>query len=331
MRMPPKDTSNDAKLVMKNYHKDKARKYGTQYIEPTQPKWFVSYPFMIAIMASVQVLNTLYGRRFTDFFGLTIGAGPLILVPILLYTFQVTSECYGWQYVRQIIWCNFVVNGIITVVTFSFKFLPYSLFNHGDLQSSYMRLVDTMWVSAAMGWVCIFMGDYVTSTLMCASRFHWNGRFVMIRMIILHCFGEIVLLSGYLVTMPFNDYSMPSTLYVMWQTFLARTIMSIILLPVARFVIWFIQHKVEGVVVFDFKNTFNPFKFGINPANSVQFNATGWDKIDAGKIDLKKLAEAYSDEFFEEQDRKMKAQLLQRNKKYGWDQCNPEDDTDSAQ
>jgi uncharacterized PurR-regulated membrane protein YhhQ (DUF165 family) len=316
MRTPKKPVSPDAKAVMKNYHKEKAKKYGMSYIEPTQPKWFVSYPFMIAIMASVQVLNTLYGRRFTDFFGFTIGAGPLILVPILLYIFQITSECYGWQYVRQIIWCNFIVNGIITIVTFSFQYLPYSLFNHGDLQSSYTRLVDTMWVSAAMGWVCIFMADYVTSTLMCASRFQWNGRFMMIRMIMLHCVGESVLLSGYLVTMPFNGYSMPSTLNVMWQTFVARTIMSIILLPVARFVIWFIQHKLEKVVVFDFRNNFNPFKFGINPTDSVHFNADGWDKIDSGKINLKKMAEYYNNGILEEQHQKLVDSIDSRNPEF---------------
>lgn len=275
---------------MKEYSKNKSLKYGLQDIEPTQPKPFVSYPYMIAIMAAVQVLNTLYGRRFTDFFGLTVGAGPLILVPILLYTFQIVSECYGWQYARQIIWCNFVVNGIITIVTFSFRFLPYSLFNHGDLQSSYIKLVDTMWVSAAMGWLCIFMGDYITSTLMCVSRFYCNGRFMMVRIVILHFIGEIVLLSGYFVTMPFNGYSMANTFHVIWQTFFARTIMCIILLPIARLVIWFIQCKIEGVVVFDYKQQFNLFKFGIKPNDSVQFNTISWDKVDVNNVDLKKIA-----------------------------------------
>jgi len=61
-------------------------------------------------------------------------------------------------------------------------------------------------------------------------------------------------------------------------------------LPIAHFVIWFIQHKIEGVVVFDYKQEFSPFKFGIKPTDSVQFNANGWDKIDVDKLDLKKIA-----------------------------------------
>lgn len=248
-------------------------------ILPSANKIFLSYPFMVAIMASIQVLNTLYGRRFLDFLGLTIGAGPLILVPMLLYVFQITSECYGWQYVRQIIWCNFVVNGIITIVTFTFRFLPYSGFNHGDLQSSYIRLVDTMWVSAAMGWACIFIADYVTSWLMCASKFYWNGRFIMLRMLMLHCVGEAILLSGYLITMPFNGYSIVETIHVMCDTFIARTIMSCILLPIARLIIWFIQNKIEKVVVFDYKREFNLFKFRVDNNMLVQFCAQKWNAL----------------------------------------------------
>ncbi len=96
---------------------------GMSYIEPTQPKWFVSYPFIIAIMACLQVLGSLYIRRFITFFGFDISIGSLFILPIILYTFQIVAECYGWQYCRQIVWLNFVVNGIITILTFSFKFL----------------------------------------------------------------------------------------------------------------------------------------------------------------------------------------------------------------
>lgn len=39
MRAPIKPISSDAKQVMEDYQKDKAKKYGMNYIEPTQPKW----------------------------------------------------------------------------------------------------------------------------------------------------------------------------------------------------------------------------------------------------------------------------------------------------
>jgi uncharacterized PurR-regulated membrane protein YhhQ (DUF165 family) len=81
-------------------------KNNQQSIEPTQPKCFLSYPFMIAIMAVLQVCATLYGRRYVYFFGFHIGQGLLVLLPMVIYIFQIVAECYGWQYARQVVWCS---------------------------------------------------------------------------------------------------------------------------------------------------------------------------------------------------------------------------------
>ena len=69
-------------------------------------------------------------------------------------------------------------------------------------------------------------------------------------------------------------------------------------------------------MVFDYKKDFNPFKFGIDPQDSVQFNADGWAKINVGKIDIKKLGQAYSDEFFEDHERQIKKRIEQNNKQH---------------
>ncbi len=255
---------------------------------------------MVAIMACLQVICSLYIRRFMVFFGFDISVGSLILLPVILYTFQIVAECYGWQYSRQIVWLNFIVNGIVTILTFSFGLIPYSSFNHDNLKMAYINLADTMWINSAMTWVLVFLSDYITSALMCSSRFQFNGRFVLPRMLILHLLGEIIILSGNFVVLPANGYSIEQTWHIVVSIFLARTISSLMLLPVARLVVWFIQHKVEGVVVFDYKKDFNPFKFKVDPNLSVQFNTTGWDKADARKVDIKKIAyDFYNDEFFD--------------------------------
>ena len=318
MRTIPKQASPDAKKIVTNYQKEKAKKYGTTYIEPTQPKWFVSYPFMVAIMVCLQMLNIVYGRKFITFLNFDINAGSLILLPLLLYIFQTVGECYGWQYSRQIIWCNFVINGVATVIFFAFSFLHYSSFNHAGLQNAYVLLIDTMWVSAAVNWVIVFMSDYFVSSFTCASRSFFNGKFIWFRTIIINLVADCILLAGNFISMPYNGYSMAETYHYIFAVFIARNIVTIGMLPFVRFVVWFIQNKIEGVVVFDYKSDFNPFKFGINPTDSVQFNATGWEKIDAGKIDLKKLAQAYSEDFFADQDKQMEARIEERNKKYGF-------------
>jgi uncharacterized PurR-regulated membrane protein YhhQ (DUF165 family) len=315
MRTPIKPVTPDAKNVMKNYQQEKAKKYGIQHIEPTQPKWFVSYPFIIAIMAVLQVCTTLYGRRYVEFFGFQAGQGLLILLPMVIYLFQIVAECYGWQYARQVVWCNFVVNMLLVAITFSFKFVPISSFTHANLKLGYTELIDTMWIPALTNWFTIFFSDFVSSALMCWSRFYWNGKFMAIRMVILHCVGEIVLLSGAFIVLPYYGYSTAETWHIIYTSFIARTILCIILLPVARFVIWFIQHNIEGVVVFDYKADFNPFKFGINPTDSVQFNADGWDTVDVGKVNLKQFSEYHAPEILKEQHQKQMEEF--NNRQYG--------------
>ena len=317
MRMPPQEVSADAKEVMSNYQKEKAKKYGMNYIEPTQPRWFVSYPYMIAIMAVLQVMVVIYGAKFFNFFGFTVSAGWLILLPIMMYIFQIVSECYGWQYARQIIWANFLVNGLTTLIVFSFKYIQfYDPTNaHKDMGLAYAVLMDNKWVACVTMWVGVFLSDLITSALMSWSRFHWNGRFVFLRMIILHLVSECIMLSGSFIVLPFRGYSITETWHLNYDSLIARTIVSLALVPIARFVSWYIQHRIEGVVVFDYKQEFSPFKFGINPNDSVQFNATGWDRVDSGKVNLKKMAEHYNQEILQEQHQKQLDEFNNRNHK----------------
>jgi uncharacterized PurR-regulated membrane protein YhhQ (DUF165 family) len=314
MRTPVKPVAPDAKATMENYQKDKAAKYGLNYIEPTQPKWFVSYPYMIALMATFQIMSIMYGRKFVMYFGFNGSHGGVMLLPVVLYIFQIVAECYGWQYARQVVWCNFIVNLTTTCICLISNLFPFSSFNHADLQSSYATLMNTMWVSALNNCIVVYFSDFISSALMCWSRFQFNGRFVLIRIIILHIVSEMILLTGSFVVLSYNGYNIQQIIPMIYSGFIARAIVSIIMLPFARFAIWFIQHKIEGVVVFDYKTDFSPFKFNINPADSVQFNANGWDKINVGKIDVKKLAEAHSNGILDEQYQKLVDSIDKRSK-----------------
>ncbi len=288
--------------VMDNMHKQEQqhKKDMQSIIKPVELKTFRAYPFVLIIMATLQVLCVLYGRRFMDFMGLTVGVGPLILIPIILYSFQIVAECYGWQYARQIVWCNATVNIIITIVTFVFKLIPYSEFNHNNLQASYVGLVDTMWVSAAMTGIVVFASDWASSLLMCRIRIKFNGGYFLLRIMVIHCISESILLTSYLVTMPFNGYSMPDTLHVMGTTFIARTISSMLMLPFVWLIIAFIQNYVEKVVAFDTgRDSWNIFHWNINSKSTIHFDAKEWSRLSAIKkkrIDINKIALDYYDD-----------------------------------
>jgi uncharacterized PurR-regulated membrane protein YhhQ (DUF165 family) len=74
-------------------------------------------------------------------FASLVYAGLLILMPIIFYLFQIVSECYGWQYARQIIWLNFMVNLSTTIIMLSFKLSPFNWNNHSDIDNAYITLL----------------------------------------------------------------------------------------------------------------------------------------------------------------------------------------------
>jgi hypothetical protein len=264
-------------------------------LEPVQPKVFVSYPYMIAIMACLQVLVIVYGAKYFDFFGFKASAGWLILMPIMMYIFQIVSECYGWQYARQIAWCNFIVNGLTTIVFFGFKYITFSdgTSHHQEVAFAYSVVTDNRWIACVTMWIGIFLSDFITSALMSWSRFHWNGRLVFLRMIILHLLSECIMLSGSFIVLPFRGYTVAETWHLNCDSFIARSIMSLLMLPLARFITWYIQYKVEGVVVFDYKSEFSLFKLSVTPTDSVHFHTLGWRKINTRSVDIKKLANKF--------------------------------------
>jgi hypothetical protein len=283
-------------------------------ISPLKPKVFTGYPFIIAIMAVLQVMTVMYDNKMFLFFGFNVSAGWLILMPINLYLFQIVAECYGWQYARQIVWCNFIVNILVFLIVLTFKYIPFSNMNSDSVKLGYIAILDDKIIPAFMMIFAMLCTDLITSALMAWSKFHWNGRHVIIRVLGLHFISEIIILSTSFIACPLTGYTITETWLVTKDSFIARTLVMIALIPVARYVIYWLQNKVEGVVVFDYKKGFAPFKFKINPEDSVQLSASGWQKIDSSKVDIRKIAyEFYDESFFDKQEQEIKHNM-ERNK-----------------
>lgn len=267
-------------------------------ISPTTPKAFNAYPFIIAIMSCLQIICTLYARYFVGYNGFDVPIGTLIFTPMILYIFQIVAECYGWQYARQIVWCNFFVNGLFTICTFIMKFIPLSLFTHEDLRYSYTHLLDTIWVSSLMLWVTIFFADYISTVLTCIFRLRTKGKFILIRILSIHLASESILISSGLITMPYNGYSWHETLAFMQHIFIGRSIVSLIMSPIAYGCIWFIQNLVEQVVTFDLgKDKWTLFAWRLKDNYRVHFNAQEWKRLNPEikrKINIIELAENHN-------------------------------------
>jgi len=300
MRVPFEKPNKESVLSVKQLQEEH---YGRILAKPKQ---FIGYPVIVAIMTFMQILTVIFGNKQILLFNtFSVSLGWIWFMPLIFFSFQIVSECYGWQYARQIIWINFLINAMLAVIMYIFNHIPpHPELNKSDIENAYYIFLQYQTIPAVTMLISMFVADYISSALMCWSKFHWRGKYLIFRIIVLHCVGELVIGSGWLIIGPFYGYTFQQCISDSLDSFYARSIIMICLLPIASIVIWWIQNRLEGVIVFDLNIRFAPFKFRINPDESVQFAADGWHKLEARKVDPKDLAAHYNKELLEEKFKK---------------------------
>lgn len=266
---------------MNNLHQPKFR-FNDGIIDKKQYK-AKGYPFIIAIMAVLQVSTILYSRYFIDIFNMKVSLGPLLFTPAILYIFQIVSEVYGWQYGRQIVWINLIINLLFTLISLVAREIPISSFTHEGLRVAYINLMGTVWLTSAGVGIVIFVADYLSSVFTAQSKYYFKSAKVFIRLIIVHLITELLLLSGALLQMPYNGYSMQQAYQSMYDMFMVRLVSSSILGIIAMVVIWVLQTYVEKIICLDIKPDWNLFKISIDGSRTILLDINTWSKASKQK------------------------------------------------
>jgi len=261
---------------MNNLHQPKLR-FNHEIIDTKQYKT-KGYPFIISIMAVLQVSTILYSRYFIDIFSMKVSLGPLLFTPAILYIFQIVSEVYGWQYGRQIVWINLIINLLFTVISLIAREIPISSFTHEGLRVAYINLMGTVWLTSLGMGIVIFIADYISSVFTAQSKYYFKGAKIFIRLILVHLITEVLLLSGALLQMPYNGYSMGQTYQSMYDMFMVRLLSSSILGIIAMGVIWVLQAYIEKIICLDVKPDWNLFKISIDESRTILLDINTWNK-----------------------------------------------------
>lgn len=305
MKQPYQPISEEHQALLKNMRQDVARKYGIDKIYPANARYFGSYTIMVAILSCLQVFVVLYGEQIFEIHNIALSTGWFFLLPILQYIFQIVTEVYGWEYARQLVLANFICNGLATLIYFAFHLIKFST-NYANLEPfvassiMYNSALSAKYMYSMSLWFGMFVSDYITCLLMSWSKFQMQGKFMITRIAILHIVSEILLQSGAFVMDHFRGIPVSDTLHLILQSFTGRTIMMVALLPIAKYVIWMLQYRVEKIIVYDFKRELLIFRLNINPLNSfyVKTNKSSSYKV-LDKRDTEELIEMYRQEFEE--------------------------------
>lgn len=305
MKKPYDLISQGDQELLKNMRKDIANKYGVDKIYPANAQYFGSYTIIVAMLSCLQVFVVLYGGHFFDIWGISVSTGWFFLLPIVQYMFQIVTEVYGWEYARQLVLANFICNGLATLIYFAFHLITFSL-KYGNHEpfivaaNLYNVGLSIKYMSALSLWIGMFISDYIICLLMSWSKFYMNGRYLLLRIAILHIISEILLQVGGIITDALRGMSMTDNIQLLIDSMVGRTVMMLLLLPVATWVIRFLQYKVEHIIVYDFKRNLSIFRLKIDPLNYFYVKAGTESNNDIlDKRDSKELITLYRKEFDE--------------------------------
>lgn len=313
MKRPFPTWTEENKQSFEFLRKKVADKYGIDKIYPASARYFPSYTIMVAIVSCLQIFTVLYGDHNFKFLGMSVSTGWFFLLPIVQYIFQIVTEVYGWEYAKQLVLCNFIVNGLASIIYYAFHLIPVFSQDYGDAAKWQVSLYDVglsvMYMRALSMWLGIFFADYITCLLMSWSKFEMGGKHMIMRVFVLHIISEILLQAPALIVDPLYGITLSSSFHLIIESMVGRFIIMLALLPVASWVINFLQYKVEKVVVCDVERDLSPFKFKITQFQSFYINSDEINKAESAnkmfdKRDMKEMLELYKKEFGEDYSHK---------------------------
>ena len=222
---------------------------------------FKIYPILIALLISGQMMCFIYARRQLDIFGIPINVSGIIF-PLNLYLIEIIGECYGYEYSRQAVWVNTFIHLLYVITVFVIAMIPYSNFMHDDLKFSYQHLIDISWIVAFGSLLGTFMGDMFSARFVPQTKLILNGNYTFIRLFFSQIISEIIVTSSYFISFLTNDYTFKQTLYLVISTLAVKSIISLLLWPVAKNAINKVK-QLEGIEGFDFQQDYKTIAFAI--------------------------------------------------------------------
>lgn len=221
---------------------------------------FKYYTLLIVIYITIQlVCVSLFGKIVPFLFGyVPISA---IIYASAFSLGDVVAEVYGYAAARQLIWLNILAQFLFAII------IQLSLLFHSPsfwhLQKDYYHVFGSVLRIATGSSVAIFVSLILNAYIISKTKMMTRGRLFFLRSIIASTLAEGLLISiAYFINMAWT-YSLHVIIVSILTAWLVKFIFSAILLTPTAFLA-IILKKAEGFDFYDYRTSFNPFRFVIN-------------------------------------------------------------------
>lgn len=201
--------------------------------------------------------------------------GPLLLPGgtlffVASYFFgDVIAEVYGYQLARQLVWSAILCQLILGLFIMAVLHLPEPSYWHHEADFNYV-LGDSFRYALAST-VGNFFGEFTNIYLISKFKILTKGRYFWLRSLGATFCGEGVLTVIVFFITFFHVTSSDHMIDLILSGYLFKLSLSVLGVFPASLLVNYLK-KSEGIDVYDYSTSFNPFKFSVNSADQIPPN-----------------------------------------------------------
>ncbi|MFC1875066.1 queuosine precursor transporter [Chloroflexota bacterium] len=178
----------------------------------------------------------------------------IIVFPISYIFGDILTEVYGYRWARRVIWLGFLCNLIFVFFAWvGLKLPPASFWEGQAAYKSILGYTPRLLVASFSGYL---VGEFTNSFILAKMKIRTKGRWLWARTIGSTVVGQgldttVFIIIAFIGTTSFA----PIMILYHW---LAKTAIEVLATPLTYATVNFLKKK-EGIDIYDYKTSFNPF------------------------------------------------------------------------
>ena len=209
------------------------------------------------IYTAVSVAADVVAYKYTRFFGL-VESGATTLFPLTYVIGDVVSEVYGWGVSMRVVWFGLFSEAVFALCIIFIIHLPsYGIGHH---QNEYSHILGNIWLFVFAGIVADAIAGLLNVYFISKYKIFWNGKAFWLRSIISTCISEFILIFITVIIAFIPEIHFKETMHVFWDAYKLEIIYSMLFAFPAQYLVSKLK-RAEGVDVYDYGISYNPFKF----------------------------------------------------------------------
>lgn len=209
------------------------------------------------IYTAVSVAADIVAYKYTRFFGL-LESGATILFPLTYVIGDVVSEVYGWGISMRLVWFGLFSEAFFALCIMFVIHLPsYGIGHH---QQEYNDILGNLWLFVFAGIVANIVAGLLNVYFISKYKIRLKGELFWVRSILSTCISEFVLIFITVAIAFIPDIHFKATIHVFWDAYKLEIIYALLFVGPAQYLVGVLK-RAEGIDVYDYGISYNPFKF----------------------------------------------------------------------